>query len=204
MKHTSSLSHIALWFSIIEVLIGMFIFTLGLISIYAILASTLSINERNKNALIASHLAREQIEIVRNIRDTNYTNLQVWNKYSDTKSFQVDTYYALENDIRSGSDAYYNTQVLEIPYTGDFPEWIEDIMDMESYRLCMTPENAYTYDCSSWNKKTQFYRYFLLRQAYDGTTPLNGAYEAISKVIWVTHWYHEFDIRTVVTDWRRI
>jgi Tfp pilus assembly protein PilV len=65
-------------FSIIEVLIGIFVFSLGLISIYALLASSLSINTYNKNAIIASNLAREQVELFRNIRDTNYTKLQVW------------------------------------------------------------------------------------------------------------------------------
>jgi Tfp pilus assembly protein PilV len=67
-------------FSIIEVLIGIFIFSLGLVSIYALLASSLRINDYNSNAIIASNLAREQVELFRNIRDTNYKKLQVWNQ----------------------------------------------------------------------------------------------------------------------------
>lgn len=90
-------------FSIIEVMVGIFIFTLGLVSIYALLASSLNVNEYNKNAIIASHLAREQIELFRNIRDTNYKKLQVWNQQdpnqtftSSTELFDLGAYYTLE------------------------------------------------------------------------------------------------------------
>jgi Tfp pilus assembly protein PilV len=95
-------------FSIIEVLIGIFVFSLGLISIYALLASSLSVSDYNRNSIIASNLAREQIELFRNIRDTNYKKLQVWNQldpdslnYSDV--FLSDNYYTLENNINTGN-----------------------------------------------------------------------------------------------------
>ena len=63
-------------FSIIEILIGMFIFTLWLISVYAIITSSVKMNEYNKNYIIASHLAREQLEILRNNRDYNYIAIE--------------------------------------------------------------------------------------------------------------------------------
>jgi len=59
-------------------MIGVFIFTLGLVAIYALLISSLNLSEYNKNAIIASQLAVEQIEIIRNIRDTNYSTLRGW------------------------------------------------------------------------------------------------------------------------------
>ena len=40
-------------------------------SVYSIIVSTLRVNDYNKNYIIASNLAREQIEQVRNIRDSN-------------------------------------------------------------------------------------------------------------------------------------
>jgi hypothetical protein len=36
-------------------------------------------NTYNKNHIIASNLAREQVELIRNVRDTNYKKLQRWN-----------------------------------------------------------------------------------------------------------------------------
>ena len=69
-----------LGFSIIEVLVGIFIFSLGLVSIFVLLTSALNLNELNKNKIIASNLAREQIELFRNIRDVNYATLHNWNQ----------------------------------------------------------------------------------------------------------------------------
>ena len=69
-----------LGFSIIEVLVGIFIFSLGLVSIFMLLTSALNLNELNKNKIIASNLAREQIELFRNIRDVNYATLHNWNQ----------------------------------------------------------------------------------------------------------------------------
>jgi len=74
-------------FSIIEVMIGIFVFSLGLISIYALLASSLNVNSYNRNAIIASQLAREQLEFVYNLRDTNYEKLQLWNLVSPSNTF---------------------------------------------------------------------------------------------------------------------
>jgi Tfp pilus assembly protein PilV len=65
--------------SIIEVMIAIFIFTLGISSVFMIISSTSGINSYNKNFIIASNLAREQIELIRNTRDTNYKKFQKWN-----------------------------------------------------------------------------------------------------------------------------
>jgi len=44
------------------------------------IVTTLSLNDYNKNYIIASYLAREQLELVRNIRDSNYKKIQVYNQ----------------------------------------------------------------------------------------------------------------------------
>ena len=121
-------------FSIIEVLIGIFIFSLGLVSIYALLASSQNLDSYNKNAIIASNLAREQIELFRNIRDTNYTKLQVWNQknpeisYASDGVFEPGKYYTIENNFSAGVS--FETLVQEI---SDFSEGKESLADMESY-----------------------------------------------------------------------
>jgi len=79
---------------------------------------------------------------------------------------------------------------------------------MEQYRLCIDSQNRYTYDCSGGNEKTFFYRYIYfepLEYTNGGTTEtISDAYRVTSKVIWYKRGYHEFDIRTILTDWRRI
>jgi Tfp pilus assembly protein PilV len=97
-------------FSIIEVMVGIFIFSLGLVSIYALLASSLNASSYSENAIIASNLSREQIELFKNIRDTNYKKLNVWNQKNpnaqydqNSNLFKISTYYTLENDFSDSS-----------------------------------------------------------------------------------------------------
>lgn len=201
-------------FSIIEVLVGIFIFSMGLISVYAILVSSLSINERNKNTIIASNLAREQIELLRNIRDTNYQRLQVWNQQDPSGNgsswdiFVAGEYYALENDF---SGSWFSTKIRELG--SSIPEWIGDLTAMadptSGYKLCLDWENIYTYDCPSTIvapfQDTPFYRYLKLEEVLDDTgAVIPNAYRVTSKVIWYKRGYFEFDIQTIITDWRRI
>jgi Tfp pilus assembly protein PilV len=54
----------------------MLIFTMGIVSVYAVISSSLRINEYNKNYIIAVNLAREQVELFRNNRDYNYKHIQ--------------------------------------------------------------------------------------------------------------------------------
>jgi len=96
-------------FSIIEVLVGIFIFSLGLVSVFMLLSSSLNLNELNKNRIIASNLAREQLEHIRNIRDTNYQTLHAWNQKNPYGSFsnpddffEVGKYYKIENYFSIG------------------------------------------------------------------------------------------------------
>lgn len=198
-----------LWFSIIEVLIGIFVFSLGLVSIYALLVSSLNVNEYNKNAIIASNLAREQLEFFRNIRDTNYTNFTAWNQvnpedsYSATNVFQEDKYYTLESDFSWLS----NFPVVVNDITTWFESWENHLTSagMQKYRLCLGVNNNYTYDCTtSGHTRTTFYRYLFIEKAQESWVDIDDSYRVTSKVIWYKRWYHEYDIKTVVSDWRRI
>lgn len=185
------------WFSIIEVLIGIFVFSLGLVSIYALLASSLRINDYNNNSIIASNLAREQIELFRNIRDTNYKKLQVWDQvnpqtWSSSDRFSADTYYTLENNLSTG-----NIDVQDLWST--ITESETDIITMRwEYGLCLDSTNAYTHDCNWWNTTTPFLRYLHITELEP------GSYKVLSKVIWYKRGYHEYELRTIITDWRRI
>lgn len=64
----------------------MFVFTLGLISIYSMLVASLRVDASNKNGAIALNLAREQLEMVKNIRDSNYESLRKWSYISESAS----------------------------------------------------------------------------------------------------------------------
>lgn len=180
-------------FSIIEVLIGVFIFSMGLISIYALLSSALNLNTYNKNAIIAGNLAREQIELVRNIRDTNYETLYKWNHLPSGDELEADKYYKVYENMT------HNITLSEIWFVWwIFPEWKDRLWEMWEYQICRD-DLRYVY-CSDYPdaQKTVFYKYLYIEKLSEDQFKLR------SKVIWYQRWYHDFYIDTIITDWRRI
>ncbi len=190
-------------YSIIEIIIAIFIFSLGIVSVYSVIISTLKLNDYNKNYIIASALASEQIELVRNIRDTNYKQIKKYNLINPNSSdftniFELEHKYKIENSYSTISS--FPVKVEDI--TDGFEEWDNKInsISMQSYRLCLDSENRYTYDCSGTNKKTNFYKYISIEKL-DWET---DAFMLRSKVIWTIRWYKEFETKTIIADFKRL
>lgn len=59
-------------FTLIEVLLAVFLIALGVLGAFALLGQTLAFTTLSADRLQASYLAQEGIEIVRNIRDSNW------------------------------------------------------------------------------------------------------------------------------------
>lgn len=208
MKHKNIISS---GFSIIEVMIWIFVFSLWLVAIFALLSSSLSVNELNKNSIIAGQLAREQIELVRNIRDTNYKKLKLWNQHNPESVLQTSdktdrntvflpgTYYFVENDYLTG-------EIIVDTLWTSVPEWVTQLRAMkEEYGLCFDNVNRYV-RCSIVNSiDTKFFRYLKVEQAQDeDNNDIEDAFIITSKVMWYKRGYHELEIHTIITDWRRI
>jgi prepilin-type N-terminal cleavage/methylation domain-containing protein len=66
-------------FTLIEVLIAILIFSLGLIAAFTLISTATALSTRSKQEIIATNLLREQIEIIKNIRDTNFLALRNYN-----------------------------------------------------------------------------------------------------------------------------
>lgn len=196
------------WFSIIEILIWIFIFALWLTSVYMLILSTSKMNAYSKNSIIASNLSREGIEVVRNLRDNNYLGLYNWNKlpWSDVdKKISTWVYYKVENDLVNLDN------LVKLEKIDDFWEWKNELDEqngkMNQYRLYLTPNNEYTYNSWNWNTKTYFYRYITFEDVKYSSWWVNitqtWALKMISKVIWYNYWYHEVSLDTILTDWQR-
>lgn len=59
-------------FSLIELMVCVLIISIGLIGVLSLVMQNIQAQSINKNALIASQLAQEGIELVRNVRDSNW------------------------------------------------------------------------------------------------------------------------------------
>ena len=208
------------WFSIIEILVAIFIFSLWLVSVYAIISSTLKLNDYNKNHIIASNLAREQIELIKNIRDSNFKTILKYNQinpkwsYENPKNFFSSWYYFIENDYSPW--ASFPIKVRKIK---DFAEWKAEISSplfwkMRFYMLCLDSEGKYRGVNTSWNcpssrdKKTRFFKYLKIDEvkysSWWSDYTIADALKIKSKVIWYMRWYHETEINTIITDWQRL
>jgi prepilin-type N-terminal cleavage/methylation domain-containing protein len=65
-------------FTLIEMLIAVSVMTIGIVGVYALVPQIISVTASNTDKLIASQLAREGMELVRNIRDTNWLKNANW------------------------------------------------------------------------------------------------------------------------------
>ena len=210
----------ALWFSIIEILIWIFIFSLWIISIYAILIATININTYNKNYIVATNLAREQLELIRNIRDSNYVKIQKYNQlnpnqfssneddYSGVILMSTWIFYKIENNFTWTAWFPIKMEIID-----NLLEWQENLTtdEMENYKLCLDSENKYMYcdftDIS--HKPTKFYKYIEIsdvktKDLSGNDIDIKNAIKIKSKVIWYIKWYHEYEVNTIIADRKRL
>jgi hypothetical protein len=77
-----------------------------------IIVSTLNTNYYNKNYIIASNLASEQLELYKNIRDSNYKIIKKFNQINPSKEytetytplkFEINTEYKIYNDFSASA-----------------------------------------------------------------------------------------------------
>jgi len=203
------------WMSIIEVIVAIFIFTIWLSSIYLVITSSINLNEYGKNQIIASNLAREWLELVKNLRDSNYSNLHNWNSINPNLSWNYDletnliqtwTYYKIELDY----ETIFPDFSVRLEKINDFQEWKEYIKtNMKDYELCLNNAKKYTYNCSLWNKKTGIFRYIKFedltyKDASWNDIVVQEAYKVVSKVIWYKKGYHEINLTTILANHKRL
>jgi len=89
-------------FTLIELIVGMTIFSIGLTGIYALLQSTMSNVSYSRDEIVVSGLLREQIDLVNNIRDSNIKNFIPWDSVRVESSSQTtfaSGFYMIENNF---------------------------------------------------------------------------------------------------------
>jgi len=115
--------------TLIEVMVALFVLTLGSLAATSLVVSSLQANTFSKDSLVAVNLAVEGIEAIRNIRDTNwikfaYDKENCWLMYPDKQAGDncsganlIDTgYYSV--DLNASTYAWELTQVETDTGTG--------------------------------------------------------------------------------------
>lgn len=65
-------------FTLIEIMVAVSVLTIGVVGVYALVPTVIKTNAANTDRFIASQLAREGMELVRNIRDANWLRQVDW------------------------------------------------------------------------------------------------------------------------------
>jgi len=82
-------------FTLLEVILAIFVLTIAVSGAFALISQTFVLASLVQSKLIASYLAQEGIEIVKNIRDTNWLTQRtdpdiLWNDGLDEGDWQID------------------------------------------------------------------------------------------------------------------
>jgi prepilin-type N-terminal cleavage/methylation domain-containing protein len=96
-------------FTLVELIVGMTIFVVGMTSILSLLNAAVSSSIRSKNEIIAANILREQVELVKNIRNTNVRSFAQWSTGITPNT------YSIENDYSSPSTTYVNGLITASP-----------------------------------------------------------------------------------------
>ena len=148
-------------FSILEVIIAIFIISMGLIGVLSLVVQNVQVQYINKNNLIASQLAQEGIELVRNIRDNNWLDGENWKQgIVGDGSYAIDYTGAIIN--------VDSAVVLKIDSSGYY--WHGGGADTNFSRLIEAVENEDGVDIKStvvWEERGNSHNYIAETLLYD-------------------------------------
>jgi len=77
-------------FSLMEILVVLFIVSSAMLGVVSLIVQNIQVQSVNKNNLIASSLAQEGLELIRQTRDLNWQNHQPFNTNLSDGSYQID------------------------------------------------------------------------------------------------------------------
>lgn len=108
-------------FTLMEVIVALFFITVGIIGSYALISSTISSTSYASNKFTASYLAQEGIELVRNIRDTNWLQGEghTWNEQLAT-AICSGTCDGANNGCRVDYNSVTSADPTLLAYSGQF------------------------------------------------------------------------------------
>lgn len=171
-------------FSILEVVVALYIITMGLIGVLALVVQNIQAEYINTKTLVASQLAQEGLELVRNIRDTNWLINANW-KDCDSAGSNCDIVQSAGGNTTYGIYLDYSTNNIIIDAT---------INSIDNAPLYINGNGFYTHVVFA--ETTAFYR---LITVTDG-----GDYLVVEcQVRWQTgKGSHDYKAETYLYDWR--
>jgi hypothetical protein len=113
---------------LLEAMVALLVLMVGIVSVMALMVSNTFMARVSRDQLIASNLAREGIELVRSVRDSNWLKIEAIELNAGGIPYKWDDglYDPVNNNYRSYPVYNSNTKSWELHYStnfGTFPEW---------------------------------------------------------------------------------
>lgn len=173
-------------FTIMEIIVVIFIIALSLSGIMSLVVQNMQVEYINKNMLMASQLAQEGLELVRNVRDANWLSGTNW-RTGDSPGTDVDitqdNHYSISWDYSGGAIKIYDADEINDSLTRLY-------MDNSGfYRHYSTPPANAT--------STAFSRLITVDSVTNSSTTISCI------VQWrIRNNTHRYSAQTVLYDWR--
>lgn len=202
------------WFTVVELLVWILIFTLWILSAYLLIYSSITSSGKSKDEIIIWNIAREKLELIRNIRDSNWMQEKNWNKLinwwiSDENETFTIWYYKVASDF--SEDVRWSSSVKIEKLSSSFVDSSSYVFNPEiwnSVRLCLDNLDRYTYDCNWNNKLTNIYSFIkiepvITKDKNNNVIEVANALKisSISYMKW--KWNTRYEMSTIITDWKK-
>ena len=198
------------WFTVVELMVWILIFTIWWLSAYLLVYSALNSSRHSKNEIIAANLARENIELIRNNRNNNWLQILDWNKLDNAWmiwTYLTGWYYTIENDFSINSSQIKIVK-LSNTFSEDYRELINPTNPSDKTKLCIDNQNRYSHKCSTLSKETKFYSYIKIEPLETRTNKwtkikVDDAYRIIANVVNSEKWFTKYYTTTIITNWKK-
>lgn len=194
-------------------MVGIIIFTLGFLGAYLLIHSASNASIRSRDEIIGANIMREQIELLKNMRDTNWIQFRAWNSTELTKpstetdaTLKTNGFYVITNNYQSSKPIRITKFTL--PSLLDIDVMAEFQKHESAIRLCMDNLGRYTHNCTADNKKTNYASFLQVEPLITQNTATNTqitvdrAYKVTVYFMSLNSGYRLTSMSTIITDWK--
>jgi len=171
-------------FGLIEVTVSIYIISMGLLGLMSLTSQSLKIQHINKNNIIASQLAQEGIELVRNVRDSNWRDEDLdWKKDIFTGASPFRDYIidyrgrdSIDKSINGITDSRARLRIHNSgDYEGFYTHSTSDTTETLFYRIIEVDKDndtVLTVKCRvSWEERKRDHEYVVETKLYNWKFP---------------------------------
>lgn len=201
-------------FTVLELMVGIIVFTLGFLGAYLLVDSASSASIRSRDEIIGANIMREQIELLKNLRDTNWIQFRSWDSIELAKpststdtALQPNTYYVVAND-------FHTEKTIRIEKLSGMNLSKEIVLqefqkNPSAIRLCIDSLGRYVHNCVGENQKTNYASFLQIEPLITKNTrtanspiPVERAYKIHVYFVSFNKGYNITSMSTIITDWK--